>query len=94
MSESAPIPALLLGLGAVLKRIPWVPDYLIPLILLVMGGLIHGAMFKWDMNQIIVGCSLGLSAVGLNQLFRQTREMVNNDNNPPPPTPPLPYPAV
>lgn len=67
--------------GLALKRVPAVPDWLIPLLLPVMGAIIHpfvgdysdlvkAARFPW-VYMALYGFGIGWAAVGANQALRQ-----------------------
>nr|DAQ01399.1 MAG TPA: holin [Caudoviricetes sp.] len=67
----------LLGmLGKFLKESKFFPNEMIPNILGVLGGLIGSILFK-DPTAI----TLGFSAVGLHQSYKQTVGRSNSNNN-------------
>lgn len=89
--DAAAILAVVLPLlGKWFKTLPWVKDELIPILLMLSGGLICLAA-HWFLGQpvvrgqFIVGAMAGLSSVGINQAWRQLRPSApqpTTDNGP------------
>lgn len=79
IAELAPIVAALNTLGRAVKAVPWIPDYSIPFVLMAAGAIAHAGWHGWNAQNLLIGCGLGATAVGLNQSFRQGREIVRKD---------------
>ena len=82
LAEAAPIIVVLNGLGRAVKAVPWIPDYSIPFVLMVAGALAQASWHGWTPEQLIIGAGLGWAAVGVNQSFRQGKEIITNIKQP------------
>lgn len=72
LTQGGTLMLVLNGLGAAIKRIPQIPDYSIPFVLSVAGGIGHCAIeSSWTGASAVNGIAIGLASVGLNQMFRQ-----------------------
>lgn len=67
------VPCLIV-LGICLKNIPFIPDYFIPLILIVLGIIIAGFYHNWTNESIIQGFICGLASTGLHQTVKQIKK--------------------
>jgi hypothetical protein len=74
LAELAPIVAVLNALGRAVKAVPWIPDYAIPFVLMASGALAQAGWHGCTVENILLGCGLGATAVGVNQSFRQGKE--------------------
>jgi hypothetical protein len=83
LAELAPIVAVLNALGRAVKAVPWIPDYSIPFVLMASGALAQAGWHGWNGENILVGIGLGATAVGLNQSFRQGKEIVGKEDSKP-----------
>ncbi len=64
------IPALYF-VGFIIKKIPGVPDWMIPFVLLVLGILAAMAIMGWTIEGIVQGVLVTAAAVLANQLWKQ-----------------------
>lgn len=81
---------VLYGIGAIIKKIPKIPDWLIPFILLLVSVIItfiyvlamSGFAFTGELiaTSLIQGICLALATVGSNQLYKQATQKRNEDN--------------
>jgi ABC-type multidrug transport system permease subunit len=67
------IPALYI-LGMIVKKIPNIPDWTIPIILLVPGVVGAGFLVGWTAQGIIQGILVTGAAVYGNQVYKQTTD--------------------
>ncbi len=65
--------AVLYALGTLLKRIPQVPDYLIPVILAGAGAVL-GYFYEGGIQGIMQGFTAGAAAVTSNQIVKQLQK--------------------
>jgi hypothetical protein len=70
------IPALLI-IGQIIKQIPNVPNWIIPLALLIPGVIGAGALGGWTVDSIIQGVLVSGAAVYGNQIYRQVSDKRN-----------------
>jgi hypothetical protein len=75
---------LLNGLGAAIKAIPAIKNYLIPFLLAAAGAISHAVLAGWTGQNLIMGIVAGWVAVGLHQTGRSFVEA--KKDNPGPPT--------
>lgn len=71
------MPAVLLAclcIGYIIKRIDFIADKYIPLILGVLGVIFGFMSADFSFNSFVGGLLSGLGAVGLHQLFKQLIE--------------------
>ena len=60
------------GLGLAIKKVPQLPDWTIPFVLSIAGGVGHCAIeSSWTGANAIQGIAIGMAAVGANQMLRQ-----------------------
>ncbi|MBC8528225.1 phage holin family protein [Christensenellaceae bacterium NSJ-44] len=85
--EFVVLAAFLYGLGAAMKAIPKVPDWCIPLTLLICGmlmGLCYGPFAlsgqSWP-YYLMMGGVAGWSAVGLNQTIKQIAKSDSDEDS-------------
>ncbi|MGI6168713.1 MAG: phage holin family protein [Christensenellales bacterium] len=67
------IPVLLV-IGQIIKSIPGIPNWLIPLVLLVPGVVGAAALGGWTVNSIIQGVLVTGAAVYGNQIYKQLND--------------------
>lgn len=67
----AAIIPFLFAIGIILNRIPWFPSYIIPLALIVLGGVIACLVKGWTGENFFRGAIIGSSTVGVHQLLYQ-----------------------
>ncbi len=95
LTELSPPLALAFALnviGYLLKQSP-IPNWLIPLILLTLGGaaypfIAEAGKISYHVNNpmvfnVIIGLCIGGASTGLHQVFRQFMDRKNNGNEPP-----------
>ena len=73
---------LLYALGAAVKRYKKIPNWCIPIILSVFGvvlccGIAYTSNIPLDVTTVIQGILCGLTAVGTNQIIKQTVQNVS-----------------
>lgn len=73
---------LLYALGAMIKKYKKIPNWCIPIILSVVGviiccGMSYVSKFPLDIHTVIQGILCGLTAVGTNQIIKQTMQNVS-----------------
>lgn len=73
---------LLYALGVVVKKYKKIPNWCIPIILSVAGvalccGMAYASKFPLDLHTVIQGILCGLTAVGTNQIIKQTVQNVS-----------------
>lgn len=73
---------LLYALGTVIKKYMTIPNCCIPLILSTIGIItcvimVYTNTGKFDITSVIQGLMCGLTAVGTNQIIKQTVENAN-----------------
>ncbi|MPN32836.1 hypothetical protein SDC9_180317 [bioreactor metagenome] len=73
------IPALWI-LGTIIKAIPFIPDWTIPLILLAAGVPAAMAIIGWNVDGAIQGVLVTGAAVYGNQLVKQLSKAGSDDN--------------
>lgn len=73
------IPALVF-VGWCIKRIPNVPNWVIPFALIVIGVVASGCILGFDAEGIIQGVLCAGAAVLGNQLWKQLNEAANSDD--------------
>ena len=71
---AAVVIAVVNGIGAVLKRIPEVPNRFIPLILAAAGSVGMCMLTSWSQPNVINGIGLALAAVGIHQSTKLRKE--------------------
>jgi prepilin signal peptidase PulO-like enzyme (type II secretory pathway) len=57
---------------AIIKTIPKIPDWIIPVVALIVGAVLGAFLVGYDVKSIIIGGVSGWAAVGLNQTLKQT----------------------
>ncbi|MGI6154278.1 MAG: phage holin family protein [Christensenellaceae bacterium] len=67
------IPVLLV-IGQIIKAIPSIPNWLIPIILLVPGVVGAGFLGDWTVESIIQGVLVTGAAVYGNQIYKQIQK--------------------
>lgn len=66
------IPVLLI-IGKIIKQTPWIRDWLIPYILLLLGTASTIYLLGWHFDAMLQGILLTGTAVYGNQIFKQTK---------------------
>ena len=74
------IPVLIV-LGKVIKDIPDIPNWVIPVVLLVPGVIGGMALAGWTVEGAIQGVLVSGAAVYGNQLYKQIGEGINKDED-------------
>jgi|LauGreDrversion4_2_1035121.scaffolds.fasta_scaffold01485_9 hypothetical protein len=69
---SPTVPAMCFVVGNILKQIPQVPNWTIPVVLPFAGAILAVAMNAWNPNYAFTGFMEGASAVGFNELASRT----------------------
>lgn len=64
------VPCLII-LGVIIKQIPKIPNWSIPIILVLFGILIAGFSGNWTTEAIIQGFICGLCSTGIHQTIKQ-----------------------
>lgn len=64
------IPILIL-IGIILRKMPFIPPWIIPCILFVIGPLLGCLIFGWNMLSFILGFLCAGTALSLHQLFEE-----------------------
>lgn len=77
--------AFLNAVGLCLKKIDWINDKYIPLLLAMFGGCAWVGMHGFTTQNVMTGFALGAGAVFVNQVYRQLTAPKDV-----PPTPPAP----
>lgn len=77
---------LLYALGVLIKKHKSIPNWCIPIILSIFGiivccGISQVTISKIDLQAILQGILCGLTAVGTNQIIKQTVENVSISSN-------------
>ena len=68
------------GLGLAIKKVPQLPDWSIPFVLAIAGGVGHCAIeSSWTGANAIQGIAIGMAAVGANQMLRQGVNVVKSN---------------
>ena len=65
------IPVLYI-IGVLIKKIPNIPDWIIPIVLTVIAVLAAMAITGWDINGVIQGILVAGVTVLTNQVYKQT----------------------
>lgn len=68
-----------LAIGYVLKRLAWVPDKFIPLIMFCLGTVFSFIINGFSFQSFLVGCISGVGSTGFHQLFKQLIEKKGDD---------------
>jgi len=63
-----------LAIGYVLKRLEWIPDKFIPLIMFCLGTVFSFIINGFTFQSFVVGCISGVGSTGFHQLFKQLIE--------------------
>ena len=69
---SPTVPAMCFVVGNIMKQIPQVPNWTIPVALPFVGAFLAVAMNAWNPNHAFTGFMEGASAVGFNELASRT----------------------
>lgn len=70
-TEALIIVPVLWVIGTVLKNSKYIPDNLIPVILIVLGVVLTNLLLGISAKSVIQGVLVGGSSVGLNQVVKQ-----------------------
>ena len=72
---SSPIIVLIcLTIGYVVKKLSFVPDKFIPLIMFVLGSIFGFITNGWSFNSFVLGAVSGVASTGFYELFKQLIE--------------------
>lgn len=63
--------AVLLLVLAALKKIPWFPDWCIPITSLFLGVVSYSCLTGWNPRNMILGLIIGGFPVSIHQTFKQ-----------------------
>jgi len=67
--------AILMVTGRALKLVPWLPDKMLPIVLVLIGGLLNCWRTEFTYNSMVLGFTLGAWAVwGHQAVFKQLLE--------------------
>lgn len=69
---------ILLGLGKIFKEVPHVPNWIIPLILTILGAIGGMALIGWTIDGVLGGILCACVAVYGNQFWKQSIEGSNS----------------
>ncbi|MCX8129791.1 MAG: phage holin family protein [Clostridia bacterium] len=61
-------------IGYIIKSIPNIANWIIPIVVIVLGAILGLVVVSQDVNGVIQGILAGAASVGLNQVKRQAEK--------------------
>lgn len=78
---SSPIIVLIcLTIGFVIKKLEYVPNKFIPLIMFVLGSIFGFITHGWNFDAFVMGAVSGVASTGMYELFKQLIEKGDKDD--------------
>lgn len=78
---SSPIIVLIcLTIGFVIKKLEYIPNKFIPLIMFVLGSIFGFITNGWSFNSFVLGAVSGVASTGMYELFKQLIEKDDPDD--------------
>jgi hypothetical protein len=77
----APIIVLIcLTIGFVIKKLDYIPNKFIPLIMFVLGSIFGFITKGWSFDSFVIGAVSGVASTGFYELFKQLIERDDKDD--------------